>query len=418
MPGTLSKVLQLPTNVPFPRSLDENEDASELQDGGFVSLAVCSEFTEYSAPVQPFEGCQRLSLVSDPLGQPVVFAIGSEQRLHCLVHINGGAHGWKLFDITPEKVDKIKTFDLIEENEEDSDIKVIHIAVAAVSTNGTANIHHASFPLPAATLKSNKVSGFEPQSIKWTAIINNAGLKKISYLLVGPRPSTSASSAPFLITAGSEQQENIAATHYTIDPSSEIEHPWQTFAFSRDADKILEIRPAKLENEFGIYVLFEQQGATECVIDLFGKDGKYTNTRLVLAEKCGKITSMYSNANATRVTDLFLASDKGLGFVNTQKSASSVQTFAENVSFKQVVASEAIDQDSGDTQSKFTIFAVRDQNELHYIQGIRTFKGNKMVFENSGLPIRTSIQQISCQFNAQTNASEVLYLDEQGAALK
>lgn len=108
---------------------------------------------------------------------------------------------------------------------------------------------------------------------------------------------TTASSAPFLITAGSEQQENLKATHYTIDPSPGLAQPWKVFAFSRDADRILEIQPAKLENEYGIYVLFEQKEATECVIDLFDDDGKYTNTRLVLAEKCGKVRNMYSNVN-------------------------------------------------------------------------------------------------------------------------
>jgi hypothetical protein len=119
----------------------------------------------------------------------------------------------------------------------------------------------------------------------------------VSYLLVGPKPVTPQSSAPFLITVGSEEQQDTTATHYTIDPSPDVSEPWSTFAFSRDADKIIEIQSATWDNRRGIYVLFEQNGETECVVDLFDDQGNYSHTQVILTQACGKIRHMYSNLN-------------------------------------------------------------------------------------------------------------------------
>lgn len=83
-----------------------------------------------------------------------------------------------------------------------------------------------------------------------------------------------------------------------------------------------------------------------------------------------------------------------------------------------MVAAEATDPDNSDTQCKFTIFAVSDKDELHFITGTRQFKGNKVTFENSGFPIRTGVQIIAARVGEQTRTDDLIYLDDRGARVK
>jgi hypothetical protein len=104
--------------------------------------------------------------------------------------------------------------------------------------------------------------------------------------------------------------------------------------------------------------------------------------------------------------------------VNTQADTAAVQLFAQNASYKQVIAAEALDPENSETQCKFTIFAVSDADELHFIHGTRQFKGNKTVFNNSGFPIRTGVQLIAARVGEQTRTDDLVYLDKAGTSLK
>jgi hypothetical protein len=80
-----------------------------------------------------------------------------------------------------------------------------------------------------------------------------------------------------------------------------------------------------------------------------------------------------------------------------------------NVSFKQVVCSESVDITT-EGQNQLALFGVSTHDELYYVRGVRKYKGNQPpVFSCSGIPIRTGVEHISSQYNAQKDSSEVLY---------
>lgn len=109
-------------------------------------------------------------------------------------------------------------------------------------------------------------------------------------------------------------------------------------------------------------------------------------------------------------TDLLAASEKGIGFYDHAKPTDKPLVILPDISFKQVVCSEAVDPKNPTTQSLLTIFGVSDGGELYFVQGTRQFKGNKMSFAHSGFPLREGVSRLSCQYNSLANASELVYL--------
>lgn len=121
-----------------------------------------------------------------------------------------------------------------------------------------------------------------------------------------------------------------------------------------------------------------------------------------------------------RMTDLVVAGENGIGFVNyaSPTAAPILVDGIKDIGFKEVICSEAIDKQSNNTQTKLTLFAVSDDNELYFIQGTRQLKGNQVQLSSSGLPIRSDVQRISCQYNASTDTSELIFVTGGGSELK
>jgi hypothetical protein len=120
------------------------------------------------------------------------------------------------------------------------------------------------------------------------------------------------------------------------------------------------------------------------------------------------------------MTDLVVAGEKGVGFVNyaNPTGAPVLVDGLQDIRFKQVVCSEAMDQTSNNVQTKLTLFAVSDDDELYFIQGTRQLKGNQVKLFSSGLPIRSNVQRISCQYNATTDTSELIFVTGGGNEVK
>jgi hypothetical protein len=110
------------------------------------------------------------------------------------------------------------------------------------------------------------------------------------------------------------------------------------------------------------------------------------------------------------MTDLVVASEKGIGFFDFIHPDLPPQVALNNISFKQVVSSEKVDPANPTSQTIITLFAVSDDDELYYIQGIRPFQTNKITFTASGIPIRDNVDRISTQYNAAKSATELIYL--------
>lgn len=109
-----------------------------------------------------------------------------------------------------------------------------------------------------------------------------------------------------------------------------------------------------------------------------------------------------------RYTDLVVAGSKGIGFYNCAKidKEPTVVDALQGISFKQVVCSEfgAV----GKPQSIINTLAVSDDGNLYFVEGSRTYKGNTIKLECSGIPIRFDANMISAQFSGAMDAIDPL----------
>lgn len=61
------------------------------------------------------------------------------------------------------------------------------------------------------------------------------------------------------------------------------------------------------------------------------------------------------------------------------------------------------------TATAITMFAISGQGELYFIDGQREWATGTITLKSSGLPIRTNVTRVSCQYNAKLNSSELIY---------
>lgn len=59
--------------------------------------------------------------------------------------------------------------------------------------------------------------------------------------------------------------------------------------------------------------------------------------------------------------------------------------------------------------SKIAIFAVTDQGELYFIEGVRDGNG-KVGLRTSGLPIRKDVHLLSSPYNSKRELCELIYI--------
>jgi hypothetical protein len=115
------------------------------------------------------------------------------------------------------------------------------------------------------------------------------------------------------------------------------------------------------------------------------------------------------NSQFDSKTDLFIAGDQGIGFFSSYALTRKPQIILPSIAFKQVAASERVDPFHPNDKSTFSIFAVSDSDELYYITGTRTFKGNVVTFATSGYPIRSNVSRMATLYNDVVGSFELVY---------
>jgi hypothetical protein len=107
---------------------------------------------------------------------------------------------------------------------------------------------------------------------------------------------------------------------------------------------------------------------------------------------------------------VFVAGEKGIGFYAYDKiDVLASEPVLADISFQQVLTSEATDPAKPKEQSKIAIFALASDHSLYYVEGIRDFKTRAVTFHYSGFPIREGLSQMSSMYNANYGTSELLY---------
>ncbi|KAI5798600.1 hypothetical protein FPQ18DRAFT_420557 [Pyronema domesticum] len=451
---TYEKHITYKTQAPFPEIFttnDETEETDELLPVSYgerphestkVRLNICSEFMEYSAPLQYFkissdatsDSVAPFRLIHDAGGQHLVFTIASDNA----------------FDVTPTGIaakEKIVAFDVFQpkraefnkENNTDS-ASTVHLVAATKST-----IYHATIAVAAITLDvaTGNLTGFYPAKLPWKAIQNNLGAKSISTLSCGI--SNGCNSAGYKIFVGTERAKD-AAWHYIVDPSEERKHnPWAELTMAEAGKKVLATQPGALgfeDAELALFTLFESTGAGGCQCDwckehrnearerafgcsVDGIDPKSDGIKKVYIRTLlcpfGTVRNIYSSLNPGSTTDILVAGD-GIGFINAEHPDIYQEQchVLKGIDFSQVVGREKA---LSEYETMMTIFALSTDGELYYVEGSRTLntEGTEMVMNFhtvSAIPIRSEVAQISAQFNASNNASELLYSSTTGNEIK
>ncbi|KAL8823007.1 MAG: hypothetical protein Q9191_006270, partial [Dirinaria sp. TL-2023a] len=390
----LTKPIVVTTKVPCPpdpNSLDTKPASGDGSEQTTIELRACSEFTEYAASVQYFNSGSKLQTLQDFTGQPMVFAVGQNDMLNCLIHEPGKRSGWSMNSVSPTK-DKVVAFDVIKVGTEDDLTKSgLFLAAATQKDDGWTSVHHAFLPVIVTIAGSERFPSFDFKNVTWTTLPDPTGRKAINTLYIGTAIQRKAPKAPYLIFAGTKEFEKKAATFYIIDPSPNITDPWTPYSPDTSEETIKDVQPASLgtavsegsasDRQDGLWVLSEKADRTD-----------------VLFYALDPVTTNKTNSLSTL--------RPGVGKRPTEDPLQ-VEGLPDTL-FTQVVCSELVSSVST-TATAITMFAVSGRGELYFIEGQREWASGTITLKSSGLPIRTNVARVSCQYNAKLDSSELIY---------
>ncbi|KAF2133764.1 hypothetical protein P153DRAFT_427689 [Dothidotthia symphoricarpi CBS 119687] len=427
-----------PTKAPFPTiivpdttsGIPDNEDGLRLEPHASekVQVEVCSELAFFNQPFDIFNNAgpscketqQKLALIHDKNGQPMVFAVSNTGRLHVVFHVNNAIAGWQTSDITPTQNDdssKVDAFDTLELGDK------IHIVVSLESdkhSNISQTVWHATFEKPNLVVDDDLADVAGLPDLQWNEINNGIGDKNITSVLCCPSVS---SLAGFYICAGTQTYGKSAATHYILDPALGPNATWRDIVMSGSADSLLALQPVctgsfrdKTSREVGVASVYRQTDGNEqqvCSVEVLDEtSAQRVKTRVLQTGRLGSISSLFSSVNPWGLTDILVAGEFGIGYFESSALERMLgDPILPDIAFKQVVCSEVYK----DLFCHLTVFAISDHNELYFIEGKRS-KDRKVTFQTpSGLPIRQGVTMMSPQYNAKSNASELLYVSDNGS---
>lgn len=108
------------------------------------------------------------------------------------------------------------------------------------------------------------------------------------------------------------------------------------------------------------------------------------------------------------MTDLLVAAENGIGYVNHQKLGDPAELLLEGIAFADVLCAEF---KISEEKNGLVIYALSTHGELYIVEGSRMVADKKNVqFQASGIPIRNNIGSIAGRVNPRTGAFEVVYV--------
>jgi hypothetical protein len=253
-----------------------------------------------------------------------------KQKLNCLVHEAGISQGWTLHNISPPDA-KVIAFDISVTTADDRgrNLKAgIFLAAASQKSDGLSQLHTAF--IPASVLKSSpgpdmhgpwdqasrwclnasrlllspNVADNSDAEIPWLPVADPKGGKAVTSLLTGSVKGRKPDQSATIVWAGTKQEGLKAATYYAIDVTPNTVDPWIPFSPDSDADQILDVQPASIEAEDGLFVFAQKADRTECKIySMMPETLDKTNSKSTLPGDLGKVNAIYSSRNPWKSVD-------------------------------------------------------------------------------------------------------------------
>ncbi|KAK7001514.1 hypothetical protein R3P38DRAFT_3284352 [Favolaschia claudopus] len=430
--ANLTPPITIPTSIPFPlwTTTDPSQPPTRsLSTTKTITANVCSEFTQYIAPATPVSAQHKLAIVQDGTGNPIVFSIGSDERLYCIQHIPGASSGWQSVDITPTTQTGYRAvaFDVVQ----DMSTKNVNLAVAVTTgATGTNTDLYTVFGL------SIFYSPVDWAQLAWNLRNNNLGRRSVSTMQLSEVAAVRGGAYPFVLVGTSiSGSSDLLASDYVVslDPSSTT--PWSQAPLSKVASSVIQVSPGHMRLPFGhgVFTLFQDANyINEGFLTQYGKDagnscafnsfptfdanGNITDAGtlvVVLLRKLGQVARGFTTlVNSKGDSDLVVAGANGLGFYPSAKlDQDPTAVLLPNVSFHQVTASQ--------WGTQISILATSTSGQLYYIQGSRTSATADPTFTYSGLPIRTGVSMLAVQRNAMLGggATEFVCVDSDAGVM-
>ncbi|CAG7561991.1 unnamed protein product [Fusarium equiseti] len=431
----LSPPQRFKTNIKAPERKNQVLSNENGDEGGFITVDVCSEFAPYRASLEYVKKSSKIKLLHSKAGLPIILSLTEDMSLSLLQHGIAATEGWSFLDITPPGK-RVTTFDVVKL------AQTLFIAVSCQDTSTKVPYHDLYYAqVDADPAGLAKLGGSMEKNQTWIKVEDNViepvGGLIHSSLFCRPTPPKEPHSAPGIeVVVGTKATPGTGGkfgTLYCVNPKALPERHWHILSFPGAASELLQadnltIGPVDGSNtEVGMVSVFED----------FAKDAK---ARVVghindatggvgrtFEFKTGKLGGSYiESANLKRFcsrTDIFIAAEKGIGFYTGLPNQSRVDMLTGDpilpeISFQQVFCSESVDPANPQKQTKIAIFAVSDDKSLYYIEGRRLYDTRTVVFEASGLPIRRGVVHMSTTYSAIRGTSELLYaLEDENALL-
>ncbi|KAK3370406.1 hypothetical protein B0H63DRAFT_564578 [Podospora didyma] len=427
----LTETIRLDTGIKFPHPpiVDGAQIDTSVARGETIVAEICSEFTEYRAQVEYFKKNGLVRLAHDKDALPIAFSLSEDAALCALRHGTHAGEGWLSFDISPVG-QIVTTFDVAQVGD------LLYIAAACKATKDAAT--HSLF---CCTVDVSE-EGFHLEheavaqkgGMQWIEIPDNAvpkdrvGATSITSLLCKVVGDESNENKSFQITVSTAQHGKTIATIYNVQTVGLDGRHWTKSSFPVAASLLVQTEPLILGQQFGVreegLVSVVKgtavSGKQRCIGQRCAPNGGFYSSFEYKTGVLGDVRSAFSHLNIFGFTDVFFASENGIGFFSweTVDMMTIEEPILKGVGFKQLVVSEAEDL-TREGQSKLAIFAVSDDDCLYFIEGTRDYSEVKLkyTFEASGFPIRKGVTHLAARFNAPHGTNELLYASSEDNAL-
>ncbi|ORX98814.1 hypothetical protein BCR34DRAFT_628299 [Clohesyomyces aquaticus] len=406
MPPALSPPRRMQTNVSFPKYVKgTNAPILEPSASEKVTIDSCAEFLDQHISGSTFGTKTDTRLIHDtadrfPLNEwktPMVLSIGTNQHLYLCVYVNGALGGWLAVDINPEAPFEAKVFDVTQS----TNGKGMIIVVSGYgSDKSQTKVWQAILDCPAffAPTEGN-ADASSTTKLPWVPVGSSIAKRNIQSLVCSP-----LAESRYRIVAAVDATSIEEGSYFILD-SGVTQQGWKPLRLAQQVETVLSCTHGNVPKlGQGEFVLFQGASVDKETACLFQSTEGGAKAIFLTGLKNAK--SLSTSVNERGLTDLWTATEDGIGYVNHMNLGEAPERLLPGIGFSKVFAVESRPNAEA---SKLLIYALSFHAELYIIEGRRPVGNKRSVhFETSQLPIRSNIRTIAGTINHDTSASEIV----------
>ncbi|EHK96089.1 hypothetical protein M7I_8224 [Glarea lozoyensis 74030] len=402
----MSPTIRFKTNVAFPVFRKGSGIPSiEKSTSEKIFIESCAEFLDQHVSGSTLGTKAQSKLIHDLNGQPMVLSIGSDQHLYLCIYVNGAVGGWLVTDINPNPAFEARVFDATKS----TNGKGLIIAVSGYgSDKAKTEVWQAILECPAFDAPSHgDVNLSNIQALPWASIGASIATRTVESLVCTQLPDSR-----YRIVAAVNATSRLEGSYFFLD-SSASQQDWKPLRLAQQVETVLSCAHGNVPKlGQGEFVLFQDASAKKETACLF--QATEGGAKAIFLTALSRPISLSTSVNERGLTDLWIATEDGIGYVNHMKLGEAPERLLTGTAFSKIFA---VESRTVDEASKILVYALSSHGELYIVEGSRPSADKKNVrFQASQVPIRTNIRTIAGNINPCTNASEVVFIQLTSAA--